>query len=373
MKVLLFSSQWPEYMIELANALSKKGKTVLMLPNNYGLEEMHIDCLSKEVRLITFKYIDFKSIRQNIKMLFYILKVIRQEKPDILHIQANGHRLFYFVALLKPLKTKIVNTIHDPEKHLGDKLSLAVDDSTVVFLMRFFTKRYIVHGQSLINKLSQSYSVKSSRIVSIPHGHFEIYRKLQKNKPGSTGSTDDFVLFFGRIWEYKGLEYFVKAANIVHKSMPDVRFCIAGKGEDIDKYLAMIEKREKFLIINERIPIDEVGFLFEQASVVVLPYIEATQTGVIPIAYAYSKPVIASNVGGIPEVVVDNVTGYLTEPKSEIQIADKIIYLLNDSKERKKMGDQAYSYAMKELSWDKIADITLEVYQSIVEVDKCAV
>jgi glycosyltransferase involved in cell wall biosynthesis len=370
MKILLFSTQWPEYMIELANAMSKKGDTILMLPNNYGLQEKHILCLSKEVRLITFKFIDFKSIRQNLKMLFSVLKVIRKEKPDILHIQANGHRSFYFVALLKPLKTKIVNTIHDPEKHLGDKLSLAIDDSVAIYLMRFFTKKYIVHGRALITNLSKSYSVKSARIVSIPHGHFEIYKKLQVNR---SNRTDDFVLFFGRIWEYKGLEYFIKAANVVHKSMPDVRFCIAGKGESLVKYLTMIENRERFLIIDRRIPIDEVGILFEQASVVVLPYIEATQSGVIPIAYAYSKPVIASKVGGLPDVVIDSVTGYLVESKSGNQIAEKIIHLLNNPEERLKMGSMAYAYAMKELSWDKIANRTFEVYQSIVVEDTCVV
>src|SRR5690606_19052123 len=103
----------------------------------------------------------------------------------------------------------------------------------------------------------------------------------------------------------------------------------------------------------------------EQASIVVLPYIEATQSGVIPIAYAYGKPVIASRVGGLPNIVVDNETGFLVEPRSAEQIAERIIFLLQNPQERKRMGDSAYSYAMTELSWDRIADSTMKVYKQV--------
>src|SRR5690606_38051024 len=206
----------------------------------------------------------------------------------------------------------------------------------------FLTSKHIVHAPGLISRLAQSYRIDGGRIVSIPHGHFGIYKRLQDDEP-IMGS--DFVLFFGRIWEYKGLEYFIRAANIVHVSMPNVRFCIAGTGESLDKYLKEIDNPGRCLIINERIPVGKVGKLFEQASIVVLPYIEATQSGVIPIAYAYGKPVIASRVGGLPNIVVDNETGFLVEPRSAEQIAERIIFLLQNPQERKRMGDSAYSYA----------------------------
>src|SRR5579859_1932811 len=171
MKVLLFSTDWPEYMIELANEMAGYCETVLMMPWNYGLTEAHKKCLSKAVSFRDFELIDYKSIRKNFVMLFNILKVIWKEKPEILHIQSNGHRLFYWVALFKPWKTKIVNSVHDPEKHSGDALSLAVDDSLAEYLMRFFTEKYIVHGDNLIEMLAKSYRIDRARIVSIPHGH----------------------------------------------------------------------------------------------------------------------------------------------------------------------------------------------------------
>jgi glycosyltransferase involved in cell wall biosynthesis len=362
MKVLLFSSEWPEYMIGMANALSKHCKIVLMLPHNYGLTGAHRKCIDKDVTLKTFEFIDFKSIRRNTTMLWNILGVLWKEQPDVLHIQANGFRLFFWVALLKPLKTKIVNTIHDPEKHSGDLLSLAVDDSQIVYLMRFFTRKYIVHGEQLIGELARAYSVSRDKIVSIPHGHFEIYKQFQKEQANETTFN---VLFFGRIWPYKGLDYFIEAANIVHREHPGIEFCIAGTGENIEKYTALIQHPDLFRVINRKIPNEEVGLLFQKASVVILPYIDATQSGVIPLAYAYAKPVIATNVGGLSEVVKDGQTGFLVQPRSAQQIAEKIFFLIHHHADKVRMGEQAYAFAHNELSWERIAFLTFSIYSDL--------
>ncbi len=362
MKAILFSAEWPEYMIGLANEMAKHCTTILMMPHNYGLTEDHKKCLSKEVTLETFELIDFKSVRKNFTMISGILKTLWKEKPDVLHIQSNGHRLFFWVALFKPLRTKIVNTIHDPQKHSGDVLSHAIDDSLTVYLMRFFTRKYIVHGSNLINELATSYAVNKNKIVNIPHGHFEIYKDLQKE---TAIETDFTILFFGRIWPYKGLEYFIEAANLVHKQNSEIWFCIAGTGENIGKYLTLIKNKDRFVIINKKIPIHEVGLLFQKASIVVLPYIDATQSGVIPIAYAYSKPVIATRVGGLPDVIHDGQTGFLVEPKSAQEIASKILYLYDHPSEKMQMSKLAYEFAHDELSWKRIASITFSVYSSL--------
>jgi glycosyltransferase involved in cell wall biosynthesis len=362
MKVLLFSADWPEYMISLANEMAKQCETVLMMPHNYRLTEEHKKCIDKNVSFISFELIDYKSFRQHFKMLKGIIKTLWREKPDILHIQSNGYHLFFWVAFFKPLKTKIVNTIHDPEKHSGDLSSLAVDDSVVTYIMRFFTRKYIVHGDNLIDDLARAYRINRNRIVSIPHGHLEIYKRFQKQ----TAIESEFnILFFGRIWPYKGLKYFIEAANLVHQKNPDVKFCIAGAGEDIQKYVKLIQHKKSFEIINKKIPIEEVGILFQRASVVILPYTDATQSGVVPVAYAYSKPVIATKVGGLPNVVKEGETGFLVEPKSSQQIADKIIYFLNHPAEKQKMGKRAYEIAHDELSWRRIAFLTTNVYSSL--------
>src|SRR5258707_5206877 len=105
------------------------------------------------------------------------------------------------------------------------------------------------------------------------------------------------LLFFGRIWEYKGLEYLIRAEPLISARVPDVEIVIAGRGEDFEKYRHMMVDPDRFVIDNETIPDDRVARYFGESSVVVLPYIDASQSGVVPIAYSFSKPVIATTVG----------------------------------------------------------------------------
>jgi glycosyltransferase involved in cell wall biosynthesis len=363
MKVLLFSTQWPEYMVELANALAERTNVILMVPDNHQFTKDHLQLLSRKVISETYHVVLYKSIRDNFKMLWRILNVIWKHRPDILHIQSNGHRLFYWIFIFKPLRTKIVNTIHDPVKHRGDLPSQAIDDKIVQRLSKYFTAKFIVHANALKIPLINAYKIAEECIDVVPHGNFQIYQKLQSN---IEFDFNDYVLFFGRIWEYKGLNYFIQAANIVHNYNPKIKFCIAGTGENIDQYLAQINNKEAFIILNKRIPIEEVGILFKNASLVVLPYLEATQSGVVPIAYAYSKPVIASAVGGLPEIVLDYETGFLVSPGQPIEIAEKILYLIKNESERLRMGLNAYRFAMNQLSWVRIAAQTFTVYKQIV-------
>jgi glycosyltransferase involved in cell wall biosynthesis len=82
--------------------------------------------------------------------------------------------------------------------------------------------------------------------------------------------------------------------------------------------------QEYITIVDQYISNEEVGWYFNQADVVVLPYLHATQSGVIPIAYHFRKPVIATNVGGLPDVIFDGETGFLVPPDNPTQLANKI-------------------------------------------------
>ena len=90
------------------------------------------------------------------------------------------------------------------------------------------------------------------------------------------------ILFFGRIWEYKGLEYLIKAEPLITKEVLDAKIIIAGTGENFKKYEEMMVHRDKFIVYNYRTPYKEGEELFQRCSVVVLPYIEAPQSGVVP-------------------------------------------------------------------------------------------
>ena len=123
----------------------------------------------------------------------------------------------------------------------------------------------------------------------------------------------------------------------------------------------MLEKKS-FIVINRYIPYREGAKLFQRCSVVVLPYIEGSQSGVVFPAYAFKKPVVVTDVGSLPEIVDDGITGFVVSPRDPRALAEKIILLLENEKLRRKMGKNAYKKLKTDLSWDKISEI-IEIYE----------
>ena len=177
---------------------------------------------------------------------------------------------------------------------------------------------------------------------------------------------EGLVLFFGRIWEYKGLKYLLKAEPLISARVPAARFLIAGEGEDFTRYEKLVVNRDRFEVHNRWISDDERAVMFQRAGMVVLPYIEATQSGVIPVASTYSKPVVATAVGSIPEVVEDGQTGLLVQPRDPNALARAIVALLRDKELRHRMGLRARAKIDAEASPGIAAEGHAEVYRQAI-------
>ena len=189
------------------------------------------------------------------------------------------------------------------------------------------------------------------------------------NAPSQAKSEEqeNLILFFGRIWEYKGLEYLVRAEPLITARVPNARILIAGEGEDFARYRRMMVHPDRFIVHNEFVPEDRAADYFRRASVVVLPYIEASQSGVIPMAYSSGKPVVATTVGGLPEAVENGRTGFLVAPRNSVQLADAVVQLLLDAPLRRWMGANGKRKIEEESSPRVVAQKTLEVYRRAVE------
>jgi glycosyltransferase involved in cell wall biosynthesis len=159
------------------------------------------------------------------------------------------------------------------------------------------------------------------------------------------------------------LEYLIRAEPLITAQVPDVSIVIAGRGEDFTRYRRLMVHPERFTIYNEYVSDDQRAELFQRASVVALPYIDASQSAVIPIAYTFAKPVVATTVGGLPELVDHGRTGYLVPPHDERALADALVRLLRDKQLRHQLGANGKSKVDTELSPDAVARRTLEVYQ----------
>ena len=349
-----------DYQIQLTNALSKKETVMLVIPAN-ALPKEHIETIDKKVDFILLGRGKPWYYPINLLILKDFIKDIREFKPDVIHLQAGGG---VTDLLILPFLRKypLITTFHDPTPHLGEE-SLFL--RFIKWWTRKFSNQIVVHGEKLKEIMIKEYNIPNEKVHAIPIGEHEVapFKKYERKDLKEDGG---LVLFFGRIWEYKGLEYLIKAEPVITQEVPGTKIIIAGTGEDFKKYENMMINRDNFIIHNYRIPYKEGAELFQRCSVVVLPYIDASQSGVIPTAYGFEKPVVVTDVGSIPEIVEDGVTGFIVPPRNPEALAEALVKLLKDEDLRREMGKNAYKKLKRDLSWDKIAEKVIEVYKEAI-------
>ena len=358
MKIAFLTYDFGEYSVRHANALMEHADIMLVLPHQ--LAEPYQAMLNPNV---DFRPFDKPRLRQPIRQLArirWILKQLADYKPDLIHIQ-SGHLWFNFALPLLKRRYPIVFTIHDPRRHVGDVGSRKTPQSVMDFGYRR-ADRVIVHGMQLKGVVHQAIGIDKDRIHVIPHIALGENAKSAVALP-QTEDDDRSILFFGRIWEYKGLEYLIRAQPKITARFPDAKIIIGGQGENFQRYRDMMVDVSRFEIHNRWISDGERAQMFERASVVVLPYVEATQSGVVPIAYTHSKPVVATRTGGLPDSVENGKTGLLVPPRNENAIAEAVIRLLEDQDLRQAMGRAGKVKLDDECSPEVVAAQTADVYR----------
>ncbi|MEM8733706.1 MAG: glycosyltransferase family 4 protein, partial [Planctomycetota bacterium] len=215
----------------------------------------------------------------------------------------------------------------------------------------------IVHGEPLSRQVRDLFRFDSSQVHVIPHV------AMGQTLEGSTLEEDpNLVLFFGRIWDYKGLDQLIAAEPILNQLVPSARIMIAGEGEDFSRYRNQMRNPDHFVVHNRWVSDEERAQMFRRAAVVVLPYNEATQSGVVPVAYNYSKPVVATDVGALSECVEHGVTGLLVPPREPEKLAHALARLLQDEELRVRLGRTGKQKLDDESSPAVVAEKTVQVY-----------
>jgi glycosyltransferase involved in cell wall biosynthesis len=356
MRVVLVSFGFAEYCIQQANGLARECEVLLMLPRGDSAEYAHL--LHPAVKFVPFDKPRLRQPLRQSKLAVALVRQIHHFRPDVIHYQ-QGH-LWFNLALPLLRKYPLVVTVHDPRYHAGDLDSQRTPQRLMDWGFRR-ADRIIVHGESLKRQVVELFGFAREKVQVIPHVAIG-----SVTPPNAAEVTSPSLLFFGRIWPYKGLHYLIKAEPEIRRDMPDVKIVIAGVGDDFEQYRKMIERPENYAIHNYFISADECDRIFRESSVVVLPYTEATQSGVIPLAYSYAKPVIASRVGALEEAVVHGVTGLLVPPANSKALAAAVVELLRDPGRCREMGCAGRNKLDTEWSPQVVGLKAMEVYRRAI-------
>lgn len=355
-KVALLHFGFEDYTIELANSLVKYVDLTLIHPEK--VSDVCSNVLNSSIRAISFKKPRIRDPR-NLLSMYAMMRIIKDIKPDILHVQETNDPWYDWTLLLNKMPP-LVTTIHDIFRHPGDTMSVFGSEYTrrIAF---YRSQQLIVHTYQLKKILIEQFRLPQERVNVLPHGELgSLYKRRGNHNSHRDPNT---LLFFGRIWPYKGLKYLVEAMPLIAERVPEVKLIIAGRGENIIKqYFPNGYDEKRYEIINDFIPLEEVSNLFQRSMITVLPYIEASQSGVAALSYGMGTLVVASEVGGLSEIIQHKKDGLLVPPCDVRSLADAIICLLSDRDLQQRMQTAALARCQEDLNWSNIAAQTAQVY-----------
>lgn len=343
-----------KYSIEMAKALQKQCNLVAVVSANArniaewrasGLELIEVPTYENRLGFIFSTLNPLNHLR--------LWQRLRGFAPDV-HYYPMFHNWTYLINMLLP-RVPSVFTVHDPVLHTGEK-SLIMDILQKASIRQ--AARIILLSKVFIEIMMKD-GVPAEKIDVVQHGEFS-YEAREYSTADAPGKT---ILFFGRISAYKGIEVLLDAFTIIKKDVPEARLLIAGSG-DIAPYRGKLSGLLDVEVVNRWIEDNEITSFFTGADLVAVPYTDATQSGVIPIAYSLGIPVVATNTGGIPEQVEDGITGILVPPCDVGALAEACTLLLLNEEKRRELGEAGLHKARQEWSWDKVS---AQVCQSLAK------
>ncbi len=361
MKVALLHYDFKPYTTGLANGLADKAEIIVIHP-----EKASADCdsaLDPRIKIYNFKKPQTRN-PQNLSVVRNLFKYIRDLHPDVLHVQATCDPWFDTATFYDQLPP-MVTTIHDVFPHPGDQSR--VPGSVYTGRIPYYrSKHLIVHADLLKEQLLKHFGRSAEKVSVLQHGEIGSYYKHWSD--GTSIEREPYtLLFFGRIWPYKGLRYLIEAMPIVAQQIPQVKLIIAGRGEDLEQHFPDGIDLNRYEILNRYIAQSEVVSLFQRSAVTILPYIEASQSGVAALAYGLDTPVIASQIGGLTEMVRHEQDGLLVPAGNPQALAESIIRLLKDKDLQFQLQTGARKRCQTDLNWSHIGTETLKVYQKVLE------
>jgi glycosyltransferase involved in cell wall biosynthesis len=329
----------------------------------------------------------FSKLSRTLRHYASLIQYAAAAKPDVFHILWNSKVQFIDRTLMmlyyKALGKKTVLTAHNVNQAKRDSKDSLINRTTLRIQYRL-ADHLFVHTQKMKEELIKQFGVldRSVTVIRYPiNNAFPNTALTPQNARHRLRILEDekTILFFGRIKAYKGIEHLLTACQQLMANDANYRLIIAGEAQRGDeKYLDELRAavtseidRGQIILKAQFIPDKEMELYLKCADVLVLPYNQIFQSGVLFLAYSFGLPVIATDVGSFREEIIEGITGYLCRPADAVDLAATIkTYFASDlyrnlATRRQEIKDYAYVHH----SWDAVAELTRNVYTELLERD----
>lgn len=346
------------YSYEITKAICQNGYNVFAIVSNKmdnlsewkkipNLHLIIINGYSNKINFITnllwFLLIGFKRIKKAIKGI----------DIDLIYIPM----ISYWTEIIQKYITakRTVYTAHDVIPHDGKRSFISRSQERIARK----SDDIIVLSNSYVETAANLFRKNKKNIYVLPHGN--CFNMASNKHQSEMYPIDTFnFIYYGQISEYKGLDILAQAFRILFKQFKNVSLTIAGSG-DFSRYEESFKSIgcPRIFIINRWINDEEVPELFSGIKqVAVLPYKNATQSGIIPLAMHLKTPVIATKCLGLIEQISDGETGFLAEINDPKDFANKMIYIIENWEEALVVAEKAYAH-IESYNWESIVNLYL--------------
>jgi glycosyltransferase involved in cell wall biosynthesis len=311
-----------------------------------------------------------------------MVRFLRQEKPDVIVIGIIRFAFEYiFLLALRLSGFHLVEVVHDVHTfdHRPGKPILRESKAHTRQYNQIYAlfDALFVHDRTNRREFLELYRLPAERVYAIPLPASDMLLELKPDRTADELRRDfniapgqKVVLFFGTLNKYKGVEILIQAFPAIYHAT-GARLVIAGfPGKDIDPnalqaLAADLGIGDQIAWCLEYFPNERVASLMKIANVVVYPYRMITQSGALKVAYLFGKPVVASRVGGLPDVVEDGGTGFLVAPEDPDALAEAVIRILRDPQLARQMGQRGKFLSETQYSWCTVAERMKAVFETV--------
>ena len=389
----------------LAEALVEAGHEVIYFSMT---DKRNIPCAQDKYFVSNVDYNDtnmsgIRKVKEGLKLIYSfeaktkIEQLIKDEKPDIAHISLINRQITYSVVdVLKKYNIPIVMHIHDltmvcpcytmlkpngeicqectQKNRLSCIKNKCMKNSLVKSILGYIEAEFLVHKKyydkinlyiaecDFYKQLIENAGITTTPIIKM-NNFLPVH---QEYKPYNT--SDNYFLYFGRYAREKGVLTLLKAFSLLKT---DLKMVLVGKGEEKDNIIAFVREHDlnERVIVNDAIYGEEMEQIINKAKFIVVPS-EWYENGAFVAlqAMAKGKPVIASNIAGLAEIITHGVTGYLADP-GDVESLSKSLDLairLNDE-EYEKMSYRIVKYIQNRCDWKTYIEQLTDIYRELIQ------